>query len=74
MLVFNGAKLKWSKVLYTPALLGIVEDFILKVVLSEGVDTHKIEFSTDRYLTVGHNGRCMDFEVNGRMVEGNSMP
>ena len=66
--------MKWSKVSYTPALLWIVDDFILKVVLSKGVDTHKIEFSTDRYLTVGHNGRCMDFEVNGRMVEGNSMP
>ncbi|RLM69324.1 DNA topoisomerase 2-like isoform X2 [Panicum miliaceum] len=74
MLVFDGAKLKWSKVSYTPALVGIVEDFILKAVLAEGVDTLKIEFSTDDgYLTVGHNGRCMDFEVNGEM-EGKSMP
>jgi hypothetical protein len=74
VLVFNGAKLKWSKISYTPALLGIVEDFILKAVLTEGVNTLKIEFSTDRYLTVGHNARCMDFEVNGKMVEGKSMP
>jgi hypothetical protein len=28
-------------------------NFILKVVLTEGVDTLKIEFSTDRYLTAG---------------------
>ncbi|TVU44644.1 hypothetical protein EJB05_04090 [Eragrostis curvula] len=74
MLVFDGAKLNWSKVSYTPAIIRIVEDFILRAVLTEGVDTLKIEFGTDRYLTVGHNGRCMDFDVNGKMVEGESTP